>query len=150
MSLFIYDNNSIGGLIMAAKKGGNPKGNPQNLVKNSDRTPEERKELAKKAGKASGNARKRRKTYQEILETLLGKETAPEMVLEAARKMIKDKITVDEALGIVAVAKALNGDFAFWKEIKETLEGKEAQKLELTGKVTLEELVSKVEGKSDY
>lgn len=135
---------------MALKKGGNPKGNPQNLIKNSERTPEQRRELAKKAGKVSGEKRKRRKTYQEILETLLGKETSPELVMEAARKMIDEKVTVDEALGIVAVAKALNGDFAFWKEIKETIEGKEAQKLELSGKVTLEELVSRVEGNSDY
>ena len=62
----------------------------------------------------------------------------------------KENITIDEALGIVAVAKALNGDFAFWKEIRETLEGKDAQTLELKGKVTLEDLLKKAEGKSDY
>lgn len=127
-----------------------PRGNIQNLIQNKERTPEERKAIATKAGKASGEVRKRRKTYKEILETLLCKKTDPSLVLEAARKMIKENITVDEALGIVAVAKALNGDFAFWKEIRETLEGKDAQTLELKGKVTLEDLLKKAEGKSDY
>lgn len=132
------------------KKGNNPRGNPENLIKNSERTPEERRELARKAGKASGEKRKRRKTYQEILDTLLGKKADPATVLEAARKMIDKNITIDEALGIVAIAKALNGDYAFWKEVKETVEGKDAQELKISGSLKLEDLLKKVEDKSEY
>ena len=135
---------------MGAKKGGNPNGNPQNLIKNCDRSPEERKEMARRAGIASGKVRQQRKKYKDILDTLLCKEANPELVLDAAKKMIKDNVTVDEALGIVAVAKALNGDFNFWKEIRETLEGKDAQIVELKGKLTLEDYLKKAQGKSDY
>lgn len=128
------------------------RGNPQNLIKNSERTPEERKALASKAGKASAEKRRRYKFQKEILETLLSKEVAPEMVLETARKMIKGKVTADEALSIVALARALNGDYNFWKEVKDTVEGKETQQVNLSGSVTLtlEDLIKKAEGKSDY
>lgn len=135
---------------MTTAKSGNPRGNPENLIKNCDRTPEERRKFASKAGKASGKSRQRKKLYREILDDLAGAKADKSCIMEAAQKMCKDGITVDEAFGIVAVAKALNGDFAFWKEIREIREGKEAQKLEVSAKVTLEDLIKKVEGKSDY
>lgn len=135
---------------MPVVKRGNPKGNPQNLFQNSERTPEERKKVASKAGKASGVARKKYKTYREVLESLLGATADPDMIMTAAKKVVKGNMTISEALVMVALTKALNGDFAFWKEIKETMEGKQAQKLEIEGLITLEDLIKKVEDKSEY
>ncbi len=45
--------------------------NEQNLVPNSERTPEERKANARKAGQASGAARRRKKTFREMVEAAL-------------------------------------------------------------------------------
>lgn len=137
-------------LDMPVKKKGNPKGNPENLIKSSELPPEERRRRAMIASKASAEVRHRRKTYKEILDSLCAGEANKGCIMEAAQKMCKEGITIDEALNIVAVSKALLGDFSFWKEIREVREGKDPQKLEVSGTLTLEDYLKKVEDRGEY
>lgn len=135
---------------MPGTKRGNPRGNPENLIKSSELPPEERRRRAIHASKVSAEVRHRRKTYKEILDCLCAGEANKGCIMEAAQKMCKEGITIDEALNIVAISKALLGDYAFWKEVREVREGKDPQKVEVSGTLTLEDYLKRVEDKSGY
>lgn len=61
--------------------------NAENLIPNHKRTPNERRANASKAGKASAEARRRRKTFREMIEVALsakgasGREVGEDVVL---------------------------------------------------------------------
>lgn len=79
------------------------------------KTPEERRELGRKGGIASGEAKRKKKAMRERLEILLdlplksGRETDLEAIKNFAALKGKN-ITVQDAMMIAQIHKALKGD----------------------------------------
>lgn len=79
------------------------------------KTPEERAELGRRGGIASAKAKKERKAMREVLENLLGMplKNGDEVDVESIQSFaaLKGKnITVQDALIIAQIQKALKGD----------------------------------------
>jgi len=109
--------------------------NEQNLIQNSERTPKERKEQARKAGIASGIARREKKLFRETLESLLtmpmksGKDVPIDEIKNFAG--IKGKnISVQEAILIAQIQKAMRGDTRAAEYVRDTIGENPAVKVE--------------------
>lgn len=88
-------------------------GNEQNLIPNSERTPEELREMTRKGGIASGVARRRKRTFKEILEQLGSlpiKSEQNRKILEDAGVENVEELTNDMAIMFRLNQKASNGD----------------------------------------
>lgn len=96
-----------------------------NLIPLSERTKEEQREIATMGGKASGEARRRKRAMKQTLELLLSMKlkTGKECDLEKVPSFekLKDKnITVEEAIVVKQVQKALKGDLNAAAFIRDT------------------------------
>lgn len=54
---------------------------------------------------------------------------------------------VEEALHVAGVTKAIKGDFFFWQEIANRVYGKPKEHMELTGKLSIADLIKTAHGK---
>ena len=115
--------------------------NKKNLLQgNPDtqfRTGREQVEIAKKGGKASGKARQRKKEMRERLAILLsmplkdGKETDIEKI--KSFESLEDKnITVEDAILITMIQKAMKGDLSAVTFLRDTSGQKCAEKVEIS------------------
>lgn len=100
--------------------------NEKNLIPNSERTPSERRENARKAGKASGIARREKKALKTTLEALLSmpiKDGKLEDVdkVKSLASLDGKNISVQEAIVLKALQKALNGDIKAFNAIADIL-----------------------------
>lgn len=99
-----------------------------NLIPNSERTPSERKKIARSGGLASGAARRERSSLRKELTELLDIETdCPDGT----------KRTLKERISLALIEKAISGDVAAFKVIRETIgeeepEEKPEEKVELS------------------
>lgn len=105
-----------------------PRGNPHTLTP-FDNTPEGKRrasEAGKKAGVASGEAKRRKKLMKESLEILCqlpakgGRATDVESIKNFAELKGKN-ITVEQAMLIAQIKKALNGDTSALIFIRDTM-----------------------------
>lgn len=108
-----------------------------NLIPNSELTPKERKQRAKKAGIASGKARREKKAMRETLDILLsmpmkdGAYADVESIQSFAS--IKGKnISVQEAILIAQVQKAMKGDTKAAEYVRDTIGQKPGENVEMT------------------
>ena len=113
-----------------------------NLKPNSERTPTERKELAEKAGKASGEARRERKQWKDILETLIDMPLRDETLdsLEGIRNLadLKGKnLTAEQVMLIQTVNKAMKGDPWSQQFIRDTIGQKPVDKRQVEASIEL-------------
>lgn len=99
------------------------------------KTPEERRELGRRGGIASGEAKRKKKAMKERLEILLdmplkkGKEADIESIRSFAALKGKN-ITVQEAMLIAQIQKALKGDTTAAAFIRDTAGENPTQKVE--------------------
>ena len=99
-----------------------------NLIPNSERTPSERRKIARSGGLASGAARRERSSLRKELIELLDIETdCPDGT----------KRTLLERISLALIEKAISGDVAAFKAIRETIgeeepEEKPEEKVELS------------------
>ena len=114
--------------------------NEDNLIKNSERTPQERKQRARQMGIASGKARRERKLIRETLDVLLsmpiknGKSASIDTIKSLAS--IKGKnISVQEAIAIAQIQKAMKGDTRAAEYVRDTIGQKPVENLVMTGEV---------------
>ena len=83
-----------------------------NLIPNSERTPSERRKIARSGGLASGAARRERSSLRKELIELLDIETdCPDGT----------KRTLKERISLALIEKAISGDVAAFKVIRETI-----------------------------
>lgn len=87
----------------------------KNLVPNECRTPDERRMNASKAGRASAVARRRRKTFKELLEIAL-------------EKKLEGEGTYGEAVVASMLEAALAGDVKAFVAIRDTVGEKPVEK----------------------
>ena len=106
-----------------------------NLVPQSERTKEEQREIARAGGIASGKARRAKKAFKETLETLLS------MNMENGEGISVDDITsfkgikgqnisVQEAILIAQVQKAMKGDTRAAEYVRDSIGQKPTDKIE--------------------
>ena len=113
-------------------------------------TPEQRREYGRKGGLAKGENYKRRKELKETLNILLdmplktGRTTTVEKV-QAFANLKGKNITVDQAMMVCLIQKALKGDLSAIAMVRDTIGEKPTEKVNMDAKVTknpLEDLSS--------
>lgn len=135
------------------------KGNPQYLKSFSCETEEERRrasEAGRKAGKASVEARRKKKLMRENLEILCqlslksGRTTDVESIKNFAELKGKN-ITIEQAMLIAQIKKALSGDTKAIEFIRDTMGQKPVEQAKVETNSTESALLAEIVGqlKSD-
>lgn len=110
----------------------------EDLIPLSERTIEEQKTIAQKGGIASGKARREKKAMKETLETLLsmplksGKAANVETIKSIAALKGKN-ITVQEAIMLAQIQKAIKGDTRAAEYVRDTSGNKLKDEVALSG-----------------
>ena len=100
-----------------------------------ERSPEERRKIAKKGGQASGAAKREKKRAKEILDIFLSmplkkRQSADIEQIQAFELLKGENISVNEAIQLQQVQKALKGDLASATYIRDTIGEKPTEKVE--------------------
>lgn len=104
----------------------------------SEMTPEERAEWGRKGGIASGETKRRKKAMKETLEVLLsmpmknGKYADVEKIKSFADLKGKN-ITVEQAMLIAMIQKALHGNVQAFESVRDTVGEKPKDKVDFEG-----------------
>ena len=111
-----------------------------NLIPMSERSKEEVREIARRGGIKSGETRRRKKTMKENLELLLtmsvGKgEKADIENGENIKDYAKENVTVEQAMLIAQIQKALKGDALAFEMIRDLIGEKPVDKKEVAASV---------------
>ncbi len=110
----------------------------ENLIPFNELTQEEHREIAKKGGEASVKARRRKKQMKETLDILLGlkmkggKECDIDNIKDFASLNGKN-ITVEQAIVVKQIQKALKGDLNAAAFIRDTSGQQPGQKVDFNG-----------------
>ena len=132
----------------------NRKGNPQYLKSFNTETEEERqrmRECSSKGGKASVEARRRKKLMRENLEILCqlpakgGRATDVESIKNFAELKGKN-ITVEQAMLIAQIKKALGGDTTALTFIRDTMGQKPVEQAKVETNSTEASLLAEIVG----
>ena len=109
-----------------------------NLIPQSERTKAEQREIARKGGIASGEKRREKKAMKETLETLLQMPLKSDKAVDLDE--IKDiaalkgkNITVQEAIMLAQIQKAMKGDTKAAEYVRDTSGNKLKEGVELSG-----------------
>lgn len=122
--------------------------NNNNLIKTSDLTPSERREIARKAGIASGKARRERRDMKKSLEILLNLSIKKGAVIdpndaETLTDIKSKNLTVQEAILVAQIQKALKGDLKSAEFLRDTSGQKPVDKKDIK-----QEIINPFEGLS--
>lgn len=107
----------------------------EDLVSLADRTTEEQQAIARMGGIASGKARREKKLFRETLESILSMpmKTGECMDVEKIQNFASIKgqnISVQEAIMIAQVQKAMKGDTRAAEYLRDTIGQKPTDKIE--------------------
>lgn len=99
------------------------------------RSPENRSEIGKKGGIASGKIRREKKKTREILEIFLSmplekRKTADIEDIKGFKQLAGKNITVNEAIQLKQIQKALKGDLSSAIYIRDSIGEKPTEKVE--------------------
>ena len=119
------------------------KGNPNPVMPpdfGKSFTPEERKKNSSKGGKASAKLRRERKRANEILNIFLSmplkkRKNAEIEDIQAFEQLKGKNITVNEAIQLKQVQRALNGDLASATYIRDTVGDKPSENVNVNAEV---------------
>ena len=111
-----------------------------NLIKAADLTSDELRERARKGGVASGKARREKKAMRETLELLLSmalKDGAVANIekIKSIASLNGKNITVQDAIMLKQIQKAMKGDTRAAEYIRDTSGNKPKEGVELSGTV---------------
>lgn len=123
------------------------KGNVDNLVKAEDLTSDELRNRAKKGGKASGKKRRDRREQKEIILDVLSMPLA-EGSIEAIQTLSAAEganLSVNQAIVIQQVRKALDGDTKAAEYLRDTAGQKYVEKLDINTSVNIDESIQNIE-----
>lgn len=112
----------------------------ENLIPLNQRTKEEQREIASKGGKASVEARRRKKTMRENLELMLSMplKKGKEADIEKGKNLqdfTGQNITVEQAILLAQVKKAMKGDIYAFETIRDLIGEKPVSKTEVSASV---------------
>ena len=123
------------------------KGNIDNLVKAEDLTSDELRNRAKKGGKASGKKRRDKREQKEIILDVLSMPLA-EGSIEAIQTLSAAEganLSVNQAIVIQQVKKALDGDTKAAEYLRDTAGQKYVEKLDINTSVNIDESIQNIE-----
>ena len=106
------------------------KGNINNLIQYNGQTPEQARENGQKGGIASGVARRKRRTFRELIETVMTMEVDDPVVHAKLQELGLDP-THDMAITMAAVRKAENGDIEATRYLRDTKGEKPTEALQM-------------------
>lgn len=111
-----------------------------NLIPQSERTKDEQRAVAKMGGIASGKVRRERKAMKDTLATLLSMPLKDEAVsnldeIKSIASMNGKNITVQEAIMLAQIKKAVKGDTRAAEYIRDTSGNKLKEEINLNGGV---------------
>jgi hypothetical protein len=106
------------------------KGNPQNLIQYNGQTPEMARENGRKGGYASGVAKRKKRTFRELIETVMTMEVDDPAVHAKLVELGLDP-THDMAITMAAIRKAENGDIEATRYIRDTKGEKPTEALQM-------------------
>lgn len=114
----------------------------ENLIPQSERTKEEQREIAKKGGIASVKARREKKAMKETLATLLSmplKDGAAADVehIKSIAAINGKNITVQEAIMLAQIKKAIKGDTRAAEYIRDTSGNKVKEEIDLSSDMNI-------------
>lgn len=125
-----------------------------NLIPMNERSQEEAREMGRKGGIASGKARRAKKTMKENLEIILGMplNNGEEASIEEIQSFaaIKGKnITVEQAILIAQVQKAMKGDTQSAAFLRDTSGQKPVEQVEMNTTInkTADEIEDYINGR---
>ena len=112
----------------------------ENLIPFNERTEEEQRAIAKKGGQASGKVRRERKAMKETLELLLAmpltdKKQCDIEKVKSWAAMNGKNITVEQAIIVKQLQRALKGDLNAAAFIRDTSGQQPGQKVDFNGVV---------------
>ena len=108
-----------------------PRGNPQNLIQYNGQTPEQARANGQKGGIASGEARRKKRTFRELIETVMTMEVDDPAIHAKLIELGLDP-THDMAITMAAVHKAENGDIEATRYLRDTKGEKPTEALQMT------------------
>ena len=108
-----------------------PRGNPQNLIQFNGQTPEQARANGQKGGIASGEARRKKRTFRELIETVMTMEVDDPAIHAKLIELGLDP-THDMAITMAAVRKAENGDIEATRYLRDTKGEKPTEALQMS------------------
>lgn len=136
---------------LTKKKGTTGKNN--NLLPLSERPPEERKQVASAGGKASAEVRQRKKTFKEVFNAILPLDVVRGSVDELSGYIdgVNENISVEQALAMAQVIKAMQGDTTAFQVIRDTVGEKPTDKVQNTNvEMSVEEYLKSLGDNYEY
>lgn len=127
--------------------------NEQNLKKGKKtqfKTGEKQAKIAKQGGIASGIAKREKKAMKDTLKALLTlpldeSQVADIETIKSLAALEGKNITVQEAILLQQVKKAMNGDTKAAEYVRDTAGDKPTDKVELNSKIDLDEKINEIE-----
>lgn len=113
----------------------------ENLIPMSERSPEEAREMGRKGGIASGKARQEKKRMRETIDTILkmvlnpGKGANIEEI-QAFAELKGKNLTVEQAMIVQQIQKALKGDLQALTFLRDTSGQKPAEQISMSAAIT--------------
>ncbi len=113
----------------------------ENLIPMNQRTEEEQREIARKGGIASGKARQEKKRMRETIDTILkmvlnpGKGANIEEI-QAFAELKGKNLTVEQAMIVQQIQKALKGDLQALTFLRDTSGQKPAEQISMSAAIT--------------
>lgn len=123
------------------------KGNVDNLVKAEDLTSDELRNRAKKGGKASGKARRDKRDQKQIILEVLSMPLEDGSVEKITSLAAAEgaNLSINQAIVIQQVKKALNGDTKAAEYLRDTAGQKPSDKVQLETGVNIDDTINRIE-----
>lgn len=105
----------------------------KNLIPSNERTPSERREIARKAGIASGKARRAKRDFKKVFNTILELDVKDKKLLKHIEQMgVNTEIDNKTLLAVTTFKKALKGDMRAFELIRDTIGEKPKEEIEVS------------------
>lgn len=123
------------------------KGNVDNLVKAEDLTSDELRNRAKKGGKASGKARRDKRDQKQIILEVLSMPLEDGNVEKITSLAAAEgaNLSINQAIVIQQVKKALNGDTKAAEYLRDTAGQKPSDKVQLDTGVNIDDTIHRID-----
>lgn len=108
-----------------------PRGNPQNLIQYNGQTPDMARENGRKGGYASGVAKRKKRTFRELIETVMTMEVDDPAIHAKLTELGLDP-THDMAITMAAIRKAETGDIEATRYLRDTKGEKPTEALQMS------------------
>ena len=124
------------------------KGKIENLKSLGERTTDEQRNIAQKGGKASGKARRDKREQKQIVLDVLSMPIAEGSIEKITSLAAAEgaNLSINQAIVIQQVKKALNGDTKAAEYLRDTAGQKPSDKVQLDTGVNIDETINRIDG----